>query len=238
MKVAVHWSGGKECCLAYHRAMEQGHDVAYLITYVYAEPYFFHSLPIMELQSKTLGTPHITVKIKNPKDSYDEIFDTLNRLNREDGVKGIVVGDIVGAGCARAHQVYYEIMCQKLGMNLLMPLENPHHNTYEVLKEEISAGLKPIMSCINLDYFGEEWLGRELNMASIKELKALADKQEIDVCSEDGRSYHTEVLDAPLFKDSIEIDEFDKKINKEKRKWGERSWLYMDVKEASLKPKK
>ena len=31
---------------------------------------------------------------------------------------------------------------------------------------------------------------------------------------------------------------FDKKISKEKRKWGERSWLYMDVKNASLKPKK
>jgi len=218
--------------------VEQGHDVAYLLTYVYAEPYIFHSLPIMELQSKTMRVPHLIVKIKNPKDPYEEIFQTLSRLNREDGVKGIVVGDIVGAGCARAHQVYYEIMCEKLGMKLIMLLENPHNSTYEVLKEEISAGLKPVMNCINLDYFGEEWLGRELNETSIKELKALADRQGIDVCSEDGSSYHTEVIDAPLFKKSIEISKFNKAIGKEQRRWGERSWLYMDVKEASLKPKK
>ena len=94
------------------------------------------------------------------------------------------------------------------------------------------------MNCINLDYFGEEWLGREINKTSIKELKALADRQGIDVCSEDGRSYHTEVLDAPLFKDSIEISRFNKETGKERRRWGERAWLYMDIKEASLKPKR
>ena len=235
MRVVVHWSGGKECCLAYHKVIEQGHEVAFLLTYIYMEPYIFHSLPLMELQSKTLGIPQLKVKVKK---SYDDIFKTLTRLNKEEGIEGFVTGDIAGAGCARVHQIYYDIMCEKLGITMIMPLENPSGDTYDVLNEEISAGIRPIMTCINLDYFSEEWLGREIDRTSIKDLKALADRQGIDVCSEDGRGFHTMVIDAPLFKKTIEIGKFKKKTRKEKTKTWKRKWLYMDIKEAFLKPKK
>jgi uncharacterized protein (TIGR00290 family) len=235
MKVVVHWSGGKECCLAYHKARAQGHDVAYLLTYIYKEPYIFHSLPVMEQQSKALGTPQLKFKIKN---AYQDILKALTRLNKEEGIEGIVTGDIVGAGCAQIHETYYGAMCEQLGMTLIMPNENPSKDTYDVLKEEISSGLKPIMNCLNLDLIGEEWLGRELNSVSIQELKALADRQGIDVCSEDGRGYHTMVLDSPLFKERIEIGKFKKKTSKEKSKNWKRTWLYMDIKEAFLKTKK
>jgi uncharacterized protein (TIGR00290 family) len=235
MRVVVHWSGGKECCLAYHKVIEQGHEVAYLLSYIYKEPYIFHSLPVMELQSKTLGIPHLKVKIKK---AYEDILTALTRLNKEEGIEGIVTGDIVGAGCAQIHQTYYDAMCEQLGMTLIMPNENPSKDTYDVLNEEISAGIRPIMNCINLNYIGEEWLGRELNRASIKDLKALADKQGIDVCSEDGRGFHTMVIDSPLFKESIEIGKFKKKVSKEKTKSWKRTWLYMDIKEAFLRPKK
>ena len=231
MKVVVHWSGGKECCLAHHKAIELGHDVAYLLTFVYMEPYIFHSLLITELQSKALGTPQLKVRIK---DRYQDILEALARLKKEEGIEAIVTGDIVGAACARVHKLYYEIMCEKLGMNLIMPLENPSGDTYDVLDEEILTGLRPIMTCVNLDYFGEEWLGRELDRACIKDLKALADKHGIDVCSEDGRGYHTMIIDAPLFKEAIEISKFSKELSTERK----RSWLYMDVKEAFLRPKK
>lgn len=235
MRVVVHWSGGKECCLAYHKVVEQGHEVAYLLSYIYKEPYIFHSLPVMELQSKTLGIPHLKIKIKK---AYEDILTALTRLNKEEGIEGIVTGDIVGAGCAQIHQTYYDVMCEQLGMTLIMPNENPSRDTYDVLKEEISAGIRPIMTCINLDHFGEEWLGRELDGAFIKDLKALADKQGIDVCSEDGRGFHTMVIDSPLFKESIEIGKFNKKVSKEKVKSWKRTWLYMDIKEAFLRPKK
>jgi diphthine-ammonia ligase len=235
MKVVILWSGGKECCLAYHKVIEQGHEVAYLLSFIYKEPYVFHSVPVMELQSKTLGIPHLKVKIKK---AYEDILATLARLNKEDGIEGFVTGDIVGAGCAQIHQTYYDNMCEQLGMTLIMPNENPSKDTYHVLNEEIATGIRPIMNCINLDHLGEEWLGRVLDKDSIKELKALADKQGIDVCSEDGRGFHTMVLDAPLFKERIEIGKFEKKKYKEKAKNWKRNWLYMDIKEAFLRPKK
>jgi uncharacterized protein (TIGR00290 family) len=233
MKVVVHWSGGKECYLAYQKVIAQGHEVVYLLSYVYKEPYIFHSFPVMEVQSKALGIPQLKVKIKKDAD----MLATLTRLNKEEGIEGIVTGDIVGAGCVEMHQTYYNAMCEQVGMSLIMPIENPSKDTYDVLKEEISAGIKPIMNCINLDYIGEEWLGRVLDGASIKDLKALADRQGIDVCGEDGRGFHTMVIDAPLFKNTIEIGKSKKKVIKEKSKSGKSTWLLMDIKEAFLRPK-
>ena len=235
MRVISLWSGGKDGYTGLHKAVEQGHEVAYLLSYIYKEPYAFHSFPLMALQSKAVGIPHLKVKIKR---SYGDILAALARLNKEEGIEGFVTGDIVGAGCAQIHQTYYDTMCEQSGMTLIMPNENPSKDTYNVLNEEIAAGIRAVMNCINLDHFGEDWLGRVLDKDSIKELKALADKQGIDVCSEDGRGFHTMVLDAPLFQERIEIDKFKKKKYKEKAKNWKRNWLYMDIKEAFLRPKK
>ena len=71
-----------------------------------------------------------------------------------------------------------------------------------------------------------------------QELKELADAKGIDVSSEDGQGYHTSVVDAPLFKESIAIGKFKKGKKKEKSKNWKRNWLYMDIKEAYFqKPK-
>jgi len=234
MKLVVHWSGGKECCLAYHKVLKQGHEVAYLLTYEYMKDYVFHSFKLMELQSKTLGVPLKRVKIKK---SYEDILKTLVKLHDEEGVEGMVTGDIVGAGCAIVHSSYYESMAKQAGMAFMMPLENPSGDTYDVLKEVVDAGLKPMLNCINTDFFGEEWLGRTIDCNSIKELKQLADEKGIDVSSEDGQGYHTTIMDAPFFKDSLVVNKFKKKTKKEKAKNWKRNWLYMDIKEAFLKPK-
>lgn len=115
MKVVVHWSGGKECCLAYHKVLKQGHQVAYLLSFEYMRPYIFHSFDMMQLQSQTLGTPLKVVRIKK---AYEDILGALSKLKEQEGVEGIVTGDIVGAGCAIVHSSYYESMAKQLGVSL------------------------------------------------------------------------------------------------------------------------
>ena len=189
---------------------------------------------MMELQSKTLGTPLKRVRIKK---AYEDILGALTKLQDEEGIEGIVTGDIVGAGCAIVHSSYYESMAKQLGLAFMMPLENPSGDTYDVLKEVVGTGLRPVLNCINTNFFGEEWLGRKIDPDSIKELKELADEKGIDVSSEDGQGYHSTVVDAPLFKESIAIGKFKAKKKKEKSKNWKRNWLYMDIKECYLKPK-
>jgi uncharacterized protein (TIGR00290 family) len=185
----------------------------------------------MEAQCKALGIPYLKVKVKKDKD----VLATFKRLKKE-GVEAVVAGDIVGTMCAQHHLAFYDPMCKQAGLDLLMPIENPSNDTYDILKEEISIGIKPIINCINLDYFGEEWLGRVLNKTSIKDLKALADNHGIDVCGEDERGYHTMVIDGPSFKNKIKIGKSKKKVIKEKFKFGKMKWLLMDIKESFLGP--
>jgi uncharacterized protein (TIGR00290 family) len=231
MKVVVHWSGGKECCLAYHKVIKQGHQVACLLSFEYQRPYIFHSFPVMELQSKTLDTPLKVVRIKK---AYEDILGALTKLKSEQGIEGIVTGDIAGAGCALVHSSYYESMAKQLGLAFMMPNEG---DTYDVLKEVVGIGLRPVLNCVNTNFFGEEWLGRKLDPGSVKELKSLADEKGIDVASEDGQGYHSTVVEAPLFKESIVIGKYKTKKKKEKAKNWKRNWLYMDIKECSLQPK-
>jgi len=47
MKVVVHWSGGKESCLAYQKVIAQGHEVAYLLSYDYKKPQIVDSCPVV-----------------------------------------------------------------------------------------------------------------------------------------------------------------------------------------------
>jgi diphthamide synthase (EF-2-diphthine--ammonia ligase) len=186
---------------------------------------------MMQLQSQTLGPPLKVVRIKKP---YEDILGALSKMKDESGIEGIVTGDIAGAGCAIVHSSYYESMAKQLGLAFLMPNEG---DTYEVLKDLVGTGLRPVLNCVNTNFFSEEWLGRKLDPESVKELKALADEKGIDVASEDGQGYHSTVVEAPLFKESLSIDKFKVKEKKEKSKNWKRNWLYMDIKECHLKPK-
>jgi diphthine-ammonia ligase len=231
LKVVIHWSGGKECCLAYHKVVKQGHQVVCLLSFEYQRPYIFHSFQVMKLQSKTLGVPLQVVRIKKP---YEDILGSLTKLKQEQSIEGIVTGDIAGAGCAVVHSSYYESMAKQLDLAFMMPNEGV---TYDVLKEIVDTGLRPVMTCVNTNFFGEEWLGKKLDPKSLKELKELTDQKGIDVSSEDGQGYHSMVVEAPLFTESIVIGKYKIRKKKERAKNWKRNWLYMDIKECTLQPK-
>jgi diphthine-ammonia ligase len=57
--------------------------------------------------------------------------------------------------------------------------------------------------------FAVSWLGRELDKQCLKDLKVLSDKFGIDVCGEKGE-YHTMIIDAPIFKKTIDVSNFSK----------------------------
>ena len=242
MRVIVVWSGGKDVYVACHKAIEQGHSVVSFLTFVYLEPYIFHSLPIMELQSKALGIPQLKVNVKH---TYQDILAAITCLCKEEGVEGIVTGDIDNLD----HKRMWNDACKKLGMKLIMPLwDRPPYpkNRYRerVLNMEISTGMKAVINCVDQKYFGEEWLGREFNAACVQDMKALVGPPGagIDAAGEFGE-YHTTVLDGALFKQAVEVTKFSKKcqaveFSRRGRLPSHRNFFYMDIEGATLKPKK
>jgi diphthine-ammonia ligase len=222
MKVAISWSGGMESTLACHRLLKQGYDVAYLVVFV-AEtwPAFCHPLPIMELQAKALGIPLLKLGVEEPYEkSYNEAISKLVEM----GVEGIVTGDIYVVD--DVHGRWMDKVTKGLDISVIMPLWD--QDTSKILDEEVSSGFRSIFTCLGSQWFTEEWLGRELNKTSVKDLKALAKKTGMDPCGENGE-YHTMTIDGPIFKETIEIPKFSKEKHNNR--------LFIKISEYSLKQK-
>jgi uncharacterized protein (TIGR00290 family) len=79
----------------------------------------------------------------------------------------------------------------------------------KILDELVSKGFKAVFTCVKKPWFEEEWLGRTLDKACIRDLETLNAKYGMDICGEMGE-YHTMILDAPIFREVIEIPKFDK----------------------------
>ena len=222
MKIAVSWSGGMESSLACHKVMKEGHDVAYLVVFVAKTwPSFCHPLPIMELQAKALGIPLLKLEVKEPYEkSYSEAISKLI----EKGIEGIVTGDIYVVD--DVHGRWMDKVTEGLDISVIMPLWE--QNTRKVLDEEVSSGFRSIFTCLGQQWFTKEWLGREINENSVKDLKALAKETGMDPCGENGE-YHTMTIDGPIFKKTIEISKYTKKKRNNR--------LFIKISEFSLKPK-
>lgn len=222
MKVAVSWSGGKDSCLACSKAIARGYDVTHIVTFIWETPSLAHPLPLIALQSKALGIRHIEARVKEPY--FEQYKETISRLIKENGIEGIVTGDI--SFVDSYHGNWVDDVCKGLNIEVIKPLWGVDH--YEILNELISQGFKAVFTCAKQPWFDEEWLGRKLDWECLKDLKELREKYGIDICGELGE-YHTMIIDAPIFKEAIEISKF----SKEKQN----TVLFMRISEFSLKPK-
>lgn len=223
MKVAVSWSGGMESNLALYKAQKEGHDIKYLVAFVTETwPSFCHPVTIMKLQSKSLGIPLIKLKVKQP---YEQGYREAVKKLVEMGMEGLITGDIYVVD--DYHGPWMEKVTKGQNIELIMPLWE--QNTTKVLDEEVLSGFKSVFTCLVKKCFTEEWLGRELNKTSVKDLKALAKETNMDPAGENGE-YHTMVIDGPTYKQPIEITKFTKEQSDTR--------LYIKINEYNLKPNK
>jgi len=206
MKVALSWSGGLESCLVCHKVLKEGHDVTCLVTFV-LDPYWpamGHPPQIMFLQSESIGIPQVMLKVNEPyKQGYRNAIDNLIKTRE---IEGIVTGDIYVVD--EIHGNWMESVSEGLDIKVIMPLWA--RNTLEVLDEEMSVGFRAIFTCVKQPWFDQDWIGRELNKDTVKDLLTLVEKNGIDPCGENGE-YHTMAIDGPIFKNPIEIPRFTKK---------------------------
>ncbi|MGB9694063.1 MAG: diphthine--ammonia ligase [Fervidobacterium sp.] len=203
MKVAVSWSGGKESGLAYYKAMNEGHEVSLIVTFLWETPMFHHSLRLIKLQSEAMKTPHTKVKVKQPY--FEGYRKAVSNLREKYKIEGIVTGDI--SITDSYHGDWMQNVCEGLTVELIRPLWNL--NRCYILKELVSKGFKAMFTCVKKPWFNDYWLGRVLDDTTIQELKELEEKFGMDPCGEFGE-YHTMLIDAPMFKEVIEISKFEK----------------------------
>jgi len=184
------WSGGKDSCLALHRAVMAGAKPAFLLTIIGEDGLRSRShglrKDVLEAQATAMGIP-LLIRCASWTE-YEPVFiDALYEIRRQ-GVKYGVFGDIDFP----PHLEWEEKVCAKTGMTAYLPLWEG--DRLELLHEFLSLGYKAVIVTVNEKKLDRKFLGRMIDRKIIKEFRKLG----IDPCGENGE-YHTLVVDGPVF---------------------------------------
>ncbi len=199
-QVFTSWSGGKDSCFACYLATRNGLKVHYLANTVTEDGKrsCSHGLSadVIQIQSQAIGIP--LVQRRTTRDNYEAEFKSMLRAFKQEGVEGGVFGDID----FEEHRQWIDRVCQEVDITPYLPLWGQSQE--KILRDFIDLGFEAIIVTTKADFFGEEWLGRRVDLDFIKHLDALRETKDITPCGEAGE-YHTLVVDGPLFKKRIEI---------------------------------
>jgi diphthine-ammonia ligase len=206
MKVVASWSGGKDSCFAYYKAVKQNLDVISLISFMHSpERSNFHAIraDILDEQAKSIGV-QIFKRVTDPE-SYEQQFKETMLQFKAKGAEGLVTGDIYEV--AMHEERWLERICKEIGLTPIRPLWQG--DTKQILKDYVDSGFKATVVRTKLNVLGEEWLGRQLNQDFLNDILQLPG---VDPCGEGGE-YHTLVTDGPIFKNHIKLIKITKSIS-------------------------
>ncbi|WML39543.1 diphthine--ammonia ligase [Neobacillus sp. OS1-2] len=200
-RVALSWSGGKDCCMALDTLIEKGYEVACLVTTVPKElgRTFGHGerTEMIRLQGEALSLPvHF---IECTFETYTEEFvKTVQALKEKDEITGIAYGDLY----LQEHRDWGENVANAVGVDALYPLWSKKEDALSLLDSFVQSGYQAIVIRVREDVLNETWLGRLLDKSFLQ------DVQMTSICpmGESGE-YHTFVFDGPLFSKKIQLEQ-------------------------------
>ena len=211
------WSGGKDSCLAYYKAIKKGCKVKHLLNFVSRESgrCCFHGMEkkLIKLQAERIGMPLTQKEVTADMKEYEKEFKLA--VSEFKDIKAMVFGDIY----LDEHKDWVNRVCKDLNIMPIEPLWN--NSPISIAEEFVDLGFKSIVVSCQADKFGKDFVGRIFNKELINELKS----KNICPCGENGE-FHTFVIDGPIFKKPIEI-------TKKEPVFKEGFWKYwfLDIKE-------
>jgi len=204
-QVFTSWSGGKDSCFACYRAVASGLRVGYLANMITedARRSWTHgqSAELLQVQAQAVGIP--LVQRRTTMADYEAEFKNMVLALKREGVVGGVFGDID----LEEHRQWIERVCHEVDITPHLPLWGQSQS--KIMRDFIDLGFEAVVVAAKADLFGEEWLGRKVDLDFIKHLGELRETKGITLCGEAGE-YHTFVTDGPLFSQRIEILEANK----------------------------
>jgi len=197
LNFALAYSGGKDCMLALHRMIINGHTPVALVTTVNIEQNrsWVHGIQVSLLNavSNSLSIPLIICECLPAE--YAHAYEEGLKKTKHMGADACVFGDID----IDDHKRWNEERCVKMGLDCMLPLWQQDREA--LVHEMISIGFKAVIKTIQSDKLDESLLGQTLNVPLIERIKAAG----VDVCGENGE-YHTLVYDGPIMKYPITFE--------------------------------
>jgi len=197
-KAFVSWSGGKDSALACYNAIKNDKEkVTYLLNMLSENGTHSrsHHLSVSALKAQAEAMKIPIVQRQATWGGYEEEFKSALAAFKKEGVQTGVFGDID----VQEHRDWVERVTSESGLSAILPL---WQRTRESLMSEfIACGFKAVIVAVKLECMGNEWLGRELDVQFVEDMKRLP---QVDLCGENGE-YHTFVYDGPIFKKAVKF---------------------------------
>ena len=192
----VSWSGGKDSCLAMHRAMQAGARVEVLVNMMVenGERSRSHGLRSEAIQEQARALGLRREGTATSWKAYEEDFCAILTKLKNEGFDAVIFGDID----LQEHLDWEQMVCDRTGLILAQPLWLGKRMS--LMQEFIKAGFETRIVAVRADLLEPEYLGKVLSI----ELAQQFEKQGIDACGENGE-FHTVVTNGPCFQYPLEI---------------------------------
>lgn len=200
MKAVGLFSGGKDSLYAVHLAEKQGVTVDHLITLLPTLPWpspHSENIEALKILAESMKK-HLTIVDFKRENAFIEALKSLE-------VDALVAGDIN----VEAHLSGLKDVCSKTGLELLEPIYG--RDTSELFHEIFGLGFKALITGVNLEDLGEEWLGFTISKETSGEF--LSKIGNADPLGENGE-FHTLVLECPLYSKPFKVESVKKKTAK------------------------
>ena len=200
-KCAVLFSGGKDSCLALHKAKQEGWEIKFLLNIFpkTKDSFMFHKpdLELLHRQADELGIELIVLESKGEKEK--ELKDLKQLIEQvKNKIDAIVVGGIASSYQGKR----IKKICDYLGLRFVAPLLDSKPE--DIWRELLDEGFEVILMKISAEGIGKEWLGKIINKKKFDELKKLSERYKFRLDFEGGEA-ETAVLWMPEFKKNIKI---------------------------------
>lgn len=203
-KIVISYDGGKESTLALYKMIEEGYEPMELLVMLEEgkESTWYYRVH-EDLISKASFSLNVNIcLVECSKEDYDELFEEQLMYLKEQGAEACVFGYIN----EEEHKKWCIDRCNAAGVEAIFPLWGMDRE--DLNNDFINAGFNSLIKKVNLEYLGEEYLGKELTKELIDEFR----EKGINPYGENGE-YNTFVYDGPIFNFPVPFEK--KGISKE-----------------------
>ncbi len=207
LKLGVLFSSGKDSTAAAYIMKQQNYELTCLITLKSKNPdsYMFQTAgtEMVQLQAQAMELPIIIQETTGEKElELIDLEKALKTAKEQFQINGIVSGALFST----YQRDRIEHICDKLGLKIFSPLWHKQPDAH--MEELLHAGFEIIFTVVAADGLDKTWLNRKINKADVEKLKLIRQKTYLNIAGEGGE-FESVVLDCPLFKRKIIIDEIE-----------------------------